>query len=81
MAKERISGEVRLVAKVEMPKLPNFLRTPTGMIDVADVEMNDLRTLGHAWTEALIKHAEQRRRRPESATETAMHQGSRRVTS
>jgi hypothetical protein len=58
--------------KLELPTLPNYLRTasiklPTekGAVDVSELTEAELRQLGAEWTEALIKHADERRNNAE----------------
>lgn len=53
---------VTAIIEVEMPSLPNFLKTnERGSIDVADVDETTLRKIGRAWTAALVVHARLRR--------------------
>lgn len=48
---------------VQIPKVPNFIRVGYGermMISVAEFSEEELRAIGHEWTEALIKRAKER---------------------
>jgi hypothetical protein len=55
--------------KIEIPSLPNFIRTKAfdqgtdrASIPIEDFTPDELRDLGKEWTEALIKHSEERRK-------------------
>lgn len=55
---------------LSLPMLPNFVRplfrsrddSEPMLLDVADLTDEELRALGNEWTEALIAHANRRRR-------------------
>ena len=48
---------------VSLPRLPNYLRTDSGAcIDVATLSDAGCRELGRLWTQALIRHARNRRK-------------------
>lgn len=52
-----------VVFKVATPKVPNFLRFDDekidGTISIADVPNEQLRQIGQAWTDNLIKRADE----------------------
>ena len=53
--------------KIKLPSLPNYLSiessyTNNANIDVKDLSDDDLKNLGKEWTEALLKHARERRK-------------------
>lgn len=56
-----------VAVSVHLPMLPNFLRD-SGPIDrvwdVAEISDATLRRIGKAWTDALVEHAQKRRRKP-----------------
>lgn len=48
---------------VHIPTLPNFLKTDSGAtLDVASLSDVGCRELGRLWTQALIRHARNRRK-------------------
>ena len=53
---------LRVVADIELPKLPNFLRTSDGnLLPVEAITDDGLREIGQAWAAALVAHAQLRR--------------------
>lgn len=48
-------------ALVQIPRVPNFLRYDGGTIPVGDVIDDDLRSIGVAWTTALLNRANEQR--------------------
>ncbi len=46
---------------VTVPMLPNFVFTSAGKVGVEMLTDEALKQLGAAWTEALIRHAQERR--------------------
>lgn len=52
---------LQVKTEIDLPSLPNFVKSPIGTIDVADIYAEDLREIGVRWTEALIEHSRQRR--------------------
>jgi len=54
---------VNVVAKVELPRLPNFLLTTEGgHLPVEALDDESLRSLGQMWACALMEHARARRK-------------------
>lgn len=53
---------VRVYAEVEIPKPPNFLRTPSATLPVSAFPDHELRRIGELWTEQLIERAAEQRR-------------------
>lgn len=53
---------------VEVPRVPNFLRIPKtdGTVSVAHLDDESLRKVGAAWTEALLKRANEIRYAPKA---------------
>lgn len=63
--------KVQINATVQLPTLPRFLRGSQGAVDKRTIPVevltdDELRQLGQLWTEALVKFAQVRRRRPRS---------------
>lgn len=58
-------------ADVEVPRVPNFLRfaNAEGTISIADITDESLRELGAEWTEALIAHATELRKKPRTSAD------------
>lgn len=63
--------KLELEATIEIPALPNFINATsypgenavkTHSIPVADIKDDQLKEIGRLWTEALLKHAEERRK-------------------
>lgn len=52
--------------KVQVPLVPNFLRTASGTCPVSDFDDESLRAIGKAWTEDLIARAKEQRASKES---------------
>ncbi len=49
--------------EIELPALPNFIRQPSGVtIDIKDIHAASLVEIADKWKEALLLHAEERRR-------------------
>ncbi len=67
-----------LTAKIDIPGLPNFVKahihgvSDALSIDVADLPSEQLRRLGAQWTEALVSHAEQRRKHRDHDTASSI---------
>ena len=55
---------VQYFTEVEIPSVPNFLRSPDGRAAIAIDEFSreQLEEIGRQWTEALIKKAKKRKR-------------------
>lgn len=72
-------ARVKVKAFVSTPTLPNYLSIVSGhdgLIDIADIDNKTLRAIGQQWTNALLKHAEDRRnRRIKSRIEEAKSKG------
>jgi len=47
---------------VKIPLVPVFLRYPDGCISIADITDEGLKEIGKAWTEELLKKANERRK-------------------
>jgi hypothetical protein len=43
------------------PTTPNFIKTPYGVIPIAELSDGVLKSIGKAWTEELLKKAQVRR--------------------
>ena len=52
---------VRVHAKIEVPRVPNFILYDGGKFRVGELSDEDLTRIGAAWTEALIARAEEQR--------------------
>lgn len=49
--------------EIELPQLPNFIKQTNGTtIDVKDIHAASLADIADKWKEALLLHAEERRR-------------------
>lgn len=53
---------IQVTAKIAVPTVPNFLLYDGGKLAISDVSDDDLRRLGHAWTESLLERAAQQRK-------------------
>lgn len=53
--------------KLQLPRLPNFLRVEgmEGTVDVAELDDETIMELGKEWTMSLIQHAANRRKNQE----------------
>jgi len=61
-AERRLRGErIRVTADIQVPAVPNYLHYGPGSMRVGDVSDDDLRRIGQAWTERLIRRAHQQR--------------------
>lgn len=57
-----MSKTFKIVAEVEIPKVPNFLRMTDGQIlPVSAATEESLQELGKLWTEALIARAKEQK--------------------
>lgn len=56
-----MSKIIKVKAAIEIPMLPNYLKYDGGRIDIKDIPDDDLRKIGFAWTEELMKCAQKRR--------------------
>lgn len=45
--------------EVQVPQIPNFLRTDYGTVPLSAITEGGLREIGAAWTEDLVKRAEE----------------------
>lgn len=54
--------KVTITMTVDVPRVPNYVRTPGGRVAVGEMPEEDLRALAHAWTENLLANAERQRR-------------------
>jgi electron transfer flavoprotein alpha/beta subunit len=58
-------------ARVEVPRVPNFLLMTDGQkLPVSAATEDDLRLIGKLWTEALIERAREQRRNLDAPTPT-----------
>ena len=70
--KQKARGAVKVLAEVELlmlPMLPNYLRyvgAESNSLDVAHMTDGLLKEIGKRWTEALIAHAHDRKRKQEA---------------
>lgn len=57
-----ITVTVRLERRLKMPTLPNFIRDAATdePVDIADLTEDQLREIGKAWTDALVRKARER---------------------
>ena len=59
---EKATITIKTSRTFKLPTLPNILRTEGDeAVDVSTLDREQLREIGHAWTEALVRHAEKRR--------------------
>lgn len=49
--------KVRVHAEIEIPRVPNFFKTPSSTIPISAVPEAELRRIGEQWTEDLIARA------------------------
>jgi len=57
-----VKGIVKVVATVELPRLPNFVRTIDGQqLPIEALDDESLRCLGQAWACSSSEHARTRR--------------------
>jgi len=60
-----VSTIVTVTARVEIPRLPNFLRMTDGQtLPIEAIDDESLRYIGQAWSGALLELARERRKRP-----------------
>ncbi len=52
---------IKVRAKIDVPRVPNFILYNGGKFFVGELDDEDLRRIGVAWTEALIARAQQQR--------------------
>lgn len=57
-----MSPTIRVVAHVDVPETPNFLRTDTGTLPIEAITEAGLREIGKQWTDALVRKARDRRK-------------------
>ncbi len=50
---------IQVRAKIEVPRVPNFILYDGGKFRLGELSDEDLRRIGVAWTEALIARAEE----------------------
>lgn len=63
MKPKRHTLAIKADFEIELPQLPNFIRQPNGItIDVKDIHDSSLVEIADKWKEALLVHAEERRR-------------------
>ena len=59
-----MSKEIKVQMVVDLPMLPNFIRAADGeAFGVETFSDEDLKRIGAAWTDKLIQHAQERRKR------------------
>lgn len=56
------ASQKRIEVMAETPRVPNFIRTNVGPVDVGAFSDADLQDLGKRWTDALVRLAAMRRR-------------------